>query len=108
MSHSKKKPKAHAVHDKFFRAAMEHKSIAIDFIRHHFPAKITASLNTDTLQLLKQSYIDNDLQESLSDLVFHCELADKPAYLTLLVEHQSTAEKLLPFRVRSPLPAQLS
>lgn len=42
---------------------MEHKPIAIDFIRHHFPAKTTASLNTDTLQLLKQSYIDNDLQE---------------------------------------------
>lgn len=59
MSNSKQKPDT--THDKFFRASMEHKPTAIDFIYHHFLKKITAALNTDTLLLLKQSYIDSYL-----------------------------------------------
>ena len=30
--------------------------------------------------------------------MFTCELADRPAYLTLLVEHQSSPDRMMPFR----------
>jgi recombination-promoting nuclease RpnB len=86
-------------HDKFFRAAMGHKSVAIDFFKGNLPIKIQQSLNMNSLALIQQSYIDNKLQETISDLVFSCELADKPAYLTLLVEHQSSSDPMMPFRV---------
>ena len=82
----------------FFRAAMEHQAVAIDFFNHHLPDNIKQALNIQSLKLIQQSYIDNDLQESISDLVFSCELADKRAYLTLLVEHQSTPDRMLAFR----------
>ena len=93
------KPTSTHIHDKFFRSAMEHKPVAIDFIRHHLPKKISLALNTDSLKLLQQSYIDSDLQECISDLVFSCKLANKSAYLALLIEHQSSPDKMLPFRI---------
>ena len=86
-------------HDKFFRATMAHKRVAVDFFKSYLPEKVQQALNVDSLMLMQHSYISNELQESLSDLVFSCELADKPAYLTLLVEHQSCADKMMPFRV---------
>lgn len=91
--------KINAPHDKFFRAAMEHKPVAIDFFNHYLPHKVRRVLDVNSLELTGHSYIDTDLRESLSDLVFRCELACRPTYLTLLIEHQSTADRMLPFRV---------
>jgi len=100
--------KINNVHDKFFRASMGHQSVAIDFIQHHFPKKISQALNTESLKLLQQSFIKKDLQEHFSDLVFSCELADKPAYLTLLIEHQSSPDKMMAFRIHQYLFGLLS
>ena len=100
--------KINNVHDKFFRASMSHQSVAIDFIQHHFPKKISQALNTNSLKLLQQSFIKQDLQEHFSDLVFSCELADKPAYLTLLIEHQSSPDKMMAFRIHQYLFGLLS
>jgi len=100
--------KINNVHDKFFRASMGHQSVAIDFIQHHFPKRIFQALNTDSLKLLQQSFIKQDLQEHFSDLVFSCELADKPAYLTLLIEHQSSPDKMMAFRIHQYLFGLLS
>jgi predicted transposase/invertase (TIGR01784 family) len=100
--------KINNVHDKFFRASMGHQSVAIDFIQHHFPKKISQALNTNSLKLLQQSFIKQDLQEHFSDLVFSCELADKPAYLTLLIEHQSSPDKMMAFRIHQYLFGLLS
>ena len=100
--------KINNVHDKFFRASMGHQSVAIDFIQHHFPKKISQALNTNSLKLLQQSFIKKDLQEHFSDLVFSCKLADKPAYLTLLIEHQSSPDKMMAFRIHQYLFGLLS
>jgi len=100
--------KINNVHDKFFRASMGHQSVAIDFIQHHFPKKISQALNTKSLKLLQQSFIKKDLQEHFSDLVFSCKLADKPAYLTLLIEHQSSPDKMMAFRIHQYLFGLLS
>ena len=100
--------KINNVHDKFFRASMGHQSVAIDFIQHHFPKKISKALNTKSLKLLQQSFIKKDLQEHFSDLVFSCKLADKPAYLTLLIEHQSSPDKMMAFRIHQYLFGLLS
>jgi predicted transposase/invertase (TIGR01784 family) len=86
-------------HDKFFRSAMAHKSVAIDFFNQHLPEKIRQALDVDSLVLTQQSYIDNDLNEIISDLVFSCQLADRSAYMALLVEHQSSPDIMLSFRI---------
>ena len=93
------KPQLPNSHDKFFRAAMKHPQVAIDFIRHHFPKDICLALDTKTLTLIPNSYISDELQETASDLVFSCKIANKQAYLSLLIEHQSKPDKMMPFRV---------
>ncbi|TVP53459.1 MAG: hypothetical protein EA349_13615 [Halomonadaceae bacterium] len=79
----------HNPHDRFFRSAMENRDVARDFMRFYLPAHLSAALDMDSLKLQHDSYLDATLQACVSDLVFHCRLADKPAYLSLLVEHQS-------------------
>ena len=71
-------------HDKFFRATMAHHRVAVDFFNHHLPKNILQVLNVDSLKLTQQSYIDNSLQESISDLVFSCELAGRQVIVIVL------------------------
>ncbi|WP_370693666.1 Rpn family recombination-promoting nuclease/putative transposase [Oceanobacter sp. 3_MG-2023] len=40
------------------------------------PEPVLQALDTDLLALPHDSYIDTELAESLSDLVYHCQLAD--------------------------------
>ena len=58
-----------------------------------------AALDLDSLALEHDSYLDPALQEAVSDLVFHCQLAGQPAYLALLVEHQSRPDPYMPVRM---------
>lgn len=80
-----------SIHDKFFRAALKNQQVAIDFIQHYFPKDICLALDTNTLKLLPSSYISDELQETISDLVFSCKIANKhpipthPYYKTVLM-----------------------
>jgi len=85
-------------HDKFFRSAMENKPVAIEFFQHHLPEHIRQALDFNSLRLTYDNYINDELKEYISDLVFECQLADTQAYLVLLVEHQSTPDLWMPFR----------
>lgn len=90
-------------HDKFFRASMQNPPIAQAFFQQYLPTTLLDALDVNSFKLEDSSYIDAQLQETFSDLVFSChynENVDKPqANLVLLVEHQSTADRLMAFRV---------
>ncbi len=86
-------------HDSLFQAAMEHRPVAINFLDYHLPKKIRQALDIESLSLLPTTYVDTKLRKRFSDVVFRCNLAEKPAYIAIVTEHQSTPDKLLPFRV---------
>ncbi|NQZ09035.1 MAG: Rpn family recombination-promoting nuclease/putative transposase [Algicola sp.] len=91
-------------HDNFFRSSMQHASIAKQFFEQHLPAPLLNSLDTNAFELKDSTYIDVDLQETFSDLVFSCPYKQgvgksSDAKVILLIEHQSTPDKLMPFRV---------
>jgi len=89
----------HNPHDRFFRSVMENRAVAESFMQHYLPEDINAALDLDSLKLEHDSYLDPALQETVSDLVFSCRLADQPAYLALLVEHQSRPDPHMPVRI---------
>lgn len=89
----------HNPHDRFFRSAMENQAVAREFVHHYLPTQISAALDLDSLVLEHDSYLDPALQEAVSDLVFRCQLAGQPAYLALLVEHQSRPDPHMPVRL---------
>lgn len=87
------------VHDRYFRAAMSQPEVARDFFDAYLPQEIKKRVDLQTLQLCKESFIDEKLQLQITDLLFSINFRDQQGYLYLLTEHQSSADKLMPFRI---------
>ena len=88
--------------DKFFRSAMHDLRIAQGFFELYLPHEVEEKLDLCTLMLENSSFIDSQLNEFISDLVYRCEYKDKSlgdARVIVLVEHQSTPQKFMPVRV---------
>ena len=81
-------------HYKFFKEVFSKKENAVDFIRGTFPAEIRDRLAFDTLRLEKTSYVDKELRETVSDLVYSAMYQGRVAIkLSLLFEHKSYRPK---------------
>jgi predicted transposase/invertase (TIGR01784 family) len=90
-------------HDKFFRSSMLNAPVAQAFFQHYLPTTMLDNLELDSFHLENSTYIDEALRETLSDLVFTCRYSKNvdsvQAKVVLLVEHQSTPDQFMPFRV---------
>ena len=90
-------------HDSFFRSAMQNKVVAEEFFQYNLPQPIRDALDLKSSRLESSSYITDALKKTFSDLVFTCDykkdVGNGALRIALLVEHQSKAERLLPFRV---------
>jgi predicted transposase/invertase (TIGR01784 family) len=94
-----KSKRIHNPHDKVFRSMMEYQEFSSAFFQYHLPEKLANKLDYSSLKLLKETHLDKSLQKTINDLLFSCKLNSKDAYLSLLVEHQSSADKFIAFRI---------
>ena len=77
-------------HDKFFKETFSNKEEAIDLLRNALPKQLLEKVNLASLQLDNSSYIDEELKESFSDLVFNCKFKGKTDIkIAILIEHKS-------------------
>lgn len=86
-------------HDKTFRAALANQQVAREFFAQHLPADIQQAIDVKSLQLCAESYIDAELQEQLTDVLYAVAIKGRPGYLYLLCEHQSKPDKWMAFRI---------
>lgn len=86
-------------HDSFFRRSMSNPKVATEFFEQHLPAELIERVNLDTLELRNSTYIDKKLKNSISDIVYSVDISDKAGYFYLLIEHQSSVDRLMPFRL---------
>ncbi len=86
-------------HDRLFRSLMRDKRIALDFFKAHIPEELQQQVNWQSLKLQKNSFIDQNSQEHLTDLLYGVELAEEPAYFYLLNEAKSHPELFLPLKL---------
>ena len=56
-------------HNYLFQNILGRADMARDFVRYYMPAEIAADLDVDTLEVASESYVSDDLRESLSDIV---------------------------------------
>lgn len=63
-------------HDKFFKAALTQPDAARSFLRDYLPAAVAETLDLARLQLIKDSFVDETLQEQFSDLLYEVGLRD--------------------------------
>ena len=84
----------HNLHDKFVKASFSDVDRAAAFYEQILPEELQKSLNLATLKSIQESYIQADLNEHFSDIVFEVQTKDgDPIDLVLLFEHKSAPDK---------------
>lgn len=63
------------------------------------PPALVARIDFATLTACPGTFVDEGLADAHADLLFSVELAGRPALLYLLLEHQSTVDRLMAFRL---------
>jgi hypothetical protein len=87
-------------HDALFRFAFTQPAVAADHFRSHLPRQLVAAARWHTMQLQPGSFVDQDLKQVHSDVLYRVELADGPSlWLYVLFEHQSTVDPMMAWRV---------
>ena len=86
-------------HDQFFRTAMADKRVARDFLKAWLPQDLCQQIDFKQLELQPRSHINDVRQESVVDVLFKTVIEGHEAYIYLLLEHQSTPDPLMPFRM---------
>lgn len=86
------------IHDRTFKKLMSDIRVAQDFFEEHLPAEILSIAKLDTLQLSPGTFLDEDLKEFMSDLLYKVDLPDRGSgYFYILCEHKSQVDPLMPF-----------
>ncbi len=86
-------------HDALFRAAFERPADAAQLFRTLLPVDAIEAIDWDSIAPSPGSFIDDELRDRQTDLLFSVRLAGDDAYLYLLLEHQSTSIKDMPLRM---------
>ena len=86
-------------HDKFFGESFQHKEVMIAYSQHFLPKSVSSQLDYKTLVLDNQSYINEELKDFFSDIVYHCQTKTthgkekQSLRIALLFEHKSYVPK---------------
>lgn len=86
-------------HDKLFRASMHHPEVARDFLTTHLPSYIVNKIDFKSIELCPNTFIDEELKLTASDVLIKCSIEGKEGYIYILAEHQSTQDQLMSFRL---------
>ena len=89
----------HKAHDRYFRGVMDDKEVALSFISAHLPPEIVSQIDPNSLVLMKESFIGVNLSEFITDVVYSATINNEPGYVYTLMEHQSSPDPLMAFRI---------
>ena len=77
------------VHDKFFKETFSRLDVAQSFMEELFPQELKEKLNLQDLKRISKSFIDDELEEYFSDIIYQTNLSEQETLVTLLFEHKS-------------------
>lgn len=81
-------------HDKFFKETFSRMEVARDFVVHHLPPDIRVLLDPSSLQIHKDSFVDEVLKEGFSDLLYRVDIKGEGGlFVYLLFEHKSYPDR---------------
>ena len=86
-------------HDAVFKTFLSCADTARDFIRLHLPTQLLQLCKLETLRLESGSYIEDDLRPYYSDVIYSLQTTTGRGYIHVLIEHQSTPDKHMAFRL---------
>ncbi|HBQ27925.1 MAG TPA: transposase [Desulfotomaculum sp.] len=86
-------------HDKFFKETFGKVEVAKDFLNNYLPENIMKVIDVDTLEPQKDSFINEELQEVFSDMLFKVNINNREGYVYILFEHKSYISKDIAFQL---------
>lgn len=92
------KPNKHPVHDRFFIRSMSDLRVAKEVLLQHLPSDLL-----NAIEICKDKFHSVNLKGKITDMLYRLPLKQsvQPAYVAVLIEHQSTPQKHMPVRVLS-------
>jgi hypothetical protein len=91
----------HNPHDKLFKHLLGEKENAASFLRSNLPESMVRHLDFDSMEVLQASFIDAQYVQSEADLLISVGIAGSPGFVYVLLEHQSSPDKLMVLRLLS-------
>jgi predicted transposase/invertase (TIGR01784 family) len=86
-------------HDRFFKETFGKVEVAKDFLNNYLPENIIKVIDVDTLEPQKDSFVNEELQEGFSDLLFKANINNREGYIYFLFEHKSYTSKDIAFQL---------
>ena len=80
-------------HDKLFRETWSDLASARSFLQNYLPGKVLDVARLDTLEICKDSFIESDLKDYYSDMLYRVEFGESPGYIYFLFEHKSFPDR---------------
>jgi predicted transposase/invertase (TIGR01784 family) len=88
-------------HDALFRHTFSQPEHAASLLKDNLPAAVAARIDWSSLELQPGSFVSDELRWRHSDLIFRARMGDRDALLYFVVEHQSSEDLLMPWRMLS-------
>lgn len=83
-------------HDRFFKETLTRQDVGRDFLIHYLPVELVALLDVDSLEISKDSFVDRELREHFSDVLYKVDLIEAGStYVYILFEHKSFPEPMI-------------
>lgn len=87
-------------HDLAFKQFLTHPETARDFMQLHLPAELQVVCDFSTLRLESGSFVEDSLRPYFSDVLYSLRTTTgDDSYIHVLIEHQSTPDKHMAFRL---------
>ncbi|EPN2807049.1 Rpn family recombination-promoting nuclease/putative transposase [Serratia marcescens] len=86
-------------HDALFKQFLTHPETARDFLDVHLPPALRQACDLSTLRLESGSFVEDDLRAYYSDVLYSLKTGQGDGYIYALIEHQSTPDKNMAFRL---------
>ena len=91
--------KLHNAHDAIFKKFFSDIDVANSFIKSYLKKELKQKCDFSTLKIEPGSFVDEDLKQHYSDILYSLKINAVKGYVYLNVEHQSTPQELMPFRM---------
>ena len=86
-------------HDRFFRESMQDIEIVLPLAFLLLPSKVQSDIDWATVEIVKASWLDENLREHRSDVIYRAKNLSNDQWVYLLFEHKSTSEKKIHFQL---------
>jgi predicted transposase/invertase (TIGR01784 family) len=86
-------------HDKFFKKMFGEIVIAKDFLQNYLPDEILKITDLSNVTHEKESFIEKDMEEYYSDLLFRTNINGKDSYIYFLIEHKSYIDRVVAIQI---------